>query len=66
MPAFQSASEPELSRKYRLNALGCERQAKRAIDLATEQRWLEFAAQWHSMADQAIKMPRGASRHDLD
>jgi hypothetical protein len=56
MPAFQSVSEPELSKKYRLNAIGCERQAKHATDQATEQRWHELAAQWHSMASQAAKM----------
>jgi hypothetical protein len=65
MPAFQSVSEPELSQKYRLNAIGCERQARRATEQATEQRWLEFAMQWHSMADQAVKMLSGASRHDV-
>jgi hypothetical protein len=60
MPVFQSVSEPELSQKYRPNAIGCERQAKRATDQATEQRWHELAAQWHSMADQAAKMLGGA------
>jgi hypothetical protein len=66
MPAFQSVSEPELSRKYRQNAIGCERQAKRATDQATEQRWHELAAQWCSMADQAAKMLGGAFRHEPD
>jgi hypothetical protein len=66
MPAFQSASEPELSQKYRLNAIECERQAKCATDQASEQRWHELAAQWHSMADQADKMLSGASRHEPD
>ena len=66
MPVFQSVSEPELSQKYRLNAIGCERQAKRASNQATEQRWLDLAVQWHSMADQAAKMPGGASRQEPD
>jgi hypothetical protein len=67
MPAFQkSVTEPELSRKYRENAIGCERLAKRATDHATEQRWHELAAQWHSMAEQAAKMLGDASRHDPD
>jgi len=66
MPVFQSVSEPELSQKYRLNAIGCERQAKRASNPATEQRWLALAVQWHSMADQAAKMPGGASRQEPD
>ncbi len=61
MPAFQSVSRPQLSQEYRLNAIRCERQAKRATDQATEQRWLELAAQWRSMADQAAKMLGGAS-----
>jgi hypothetical protein len=64
MPVFQSVSEPELSQKYRLNAIGCERQAKR--NQATEQRWLELAVQWHSMADRAAKMPGVASRQEPD
>ena len=64
MPAFQSVSQPELSQQYRLHAIACERQAKRATDQATEQRWLELAAQWHSMAEWAAKMLRNASRHD--
>jgi hypothetical protein len=66
MPVFQSVSKPELSQKYRLNAIGCERQAKRASNHATEQRWLELAVQWHSMADQAAKMPGGTSRQEPD
>lgn len=66
MPAFQSVSEPELSLKYRLNAIGCERRAKCATDQATEQRWHELAAQWHSMADQAAKMLGSASRQEAD
>jgi hypothetical protein len=66
MPVFQSVSEPELSQKYRLNAIGCERQAKRASNQATEQRWLELAVQWHSMADRAAKMPGAASRQEPD
>jgi hypothetical protein len=66
MPAFQSVTEPELSQKYRRNAIGCERQAKRATDHATEQRWHELAAQWHSMADQAVKILGGTSRHEPD
>lgn len=65
MPAFQSVCEPALSQKYRLKANGCERQAKHATDRETEQRWLELAAQWHSMADMAVKMPTSTSRHDL-
>jgi hypothetical protein len=65
MPAFQSVCESELSQKYRLKAIGCERQAKQATDRATEQQWLELAAQWHSMADLAGRMPTGASRHGL-
>jgi hypothetical protein len=66
MPAFQSVTEPELSQKYRLNAIGCERQAKRATHQATEQRWHDLAAQWHSMADQAAKMLGDACRHEPD
>jgi hypothetical protein len=66
MPAFQSVSKPALSQKYRLNATGCERQAKLSTDQATEQRWHELAAQWHSMADQAAKMLGGHSRHEPD
>jgi hypothetical protein len=65
MPVFQSVSEPELSQRYRLNAIGCERQAMRAANRATEQQWLELAAQWHSMADQAAKMPSRTSRQGL-
>ena len=61
MPAFQSVSRPELSQKYRLKAIECERQAKRATHQVTEQRWLELAVQWHSMADHAAKMLGRAS-----
>ncbi len=56
MPVFQSVAETELSQKYRLKAIGCETQAKHAADQATEQQWLELAAQWRSMADQAFRM----------
>jgi hypothetical protein len=59
MPVFQSVSEPELFQRYRLNAIGCERQAKSATDRATEQRWLELAAQFdggpgHQNAEQNL------------
>jgi hypothetical protein len=62
MPTFQSVPESGLSQKYRLNAIECERQAKRATDQVTEQRWQELAAQWHSMADQAVRMLDGTRR----
>jgi hypothetical protein len=65
MPAFQSVSEPELSRKYRRNAIGCEKLAKRATDQVTQQRWHELAAQWHSMADKAAEL-LGGVRHEPD
>jgi hypothetical protein len=64
MPVVQSDSGLELARKYRLKAIDCERQAKRATDLGTEQRWQELAAQWHAMADRAAKMLGGATRHE--
>ena len=56
MPAYQSVPEFDLSEKYHLKAVGCEKCAERASDRITEQEWQELAAQWHSMADQAAKM----------
>jgi hypothetical protein len=56
MPAFQSVPEFDLSEKYHLKAVGCEKCAVYASDQSTEQAWQELAAQWHSMADQAAKM----------
>jgi hypothetical protein len=65
MPAFQSVTEPELSQKYRLNAIECEKQAKCATDQVTKQRWHELAMQWHSMADKAAEL-LGGVRHEPD
>jgi hypothetical protein len=56
MPAFQSFAEFGLTQKYHLNAIGCEKQAQQATDLATEQEWQQLAAQRHVMADQAAKL----------
>ena len=64
MPAFQSTPEFDLSAKYHLRAVGCERQAEHATDQTTEQEWRELAAQWHSMADQATILSGDASRAD--
>jgi cell division protein FtsL len=64
MPAFQSTPEFDLSAKYHLRAVGCERQAEHATDQTTEQEWRELAAQWHSMADQATVLSGDASRAD--
>jgi hypothetical protein len=67
MPAYQSAPEFDLSEKYHLKAVGCEKCAERASDRTTELEWQELAAQWHSMADQAAGMPDdAASRPDLE
>ena len=55
MPAFQSVPEVDLSAKYHLTAVGCERQAEHATDQDTEQQWRQLAAQWHSMANQAAR-----------
>jgi hypothetical protein len=55
MPAYQSIPEFDLSEKYHLKAVRCERCAKTASDQTTEQEWQQLAAQWHSMADQAAK-----------
>jgi hypothetical protein len=64
MPAFQSVPEFDLYEKYHLKAVGCEKCAVHASDRSTEQAWQELAAQWHSMADQAAKMPGDASQHE--
>lgn len=65
MPAYQSVPELDLSAKYHLKAVGCERQAKHATDQETEQEWRQLAMQWHSMADQAATMLDDASRADF-
>jgi len=62
MPAFQSVPEFDLSSKYHLKAVGCERQAQHATDQTAEQEWRQLAAQWHSMADQAAALSGEASR----
>jgi len=64
MPAFQSTPEFDLSAKYHLRAVGCERQAEHATDQTSEQEWRQLAAQWHSMADQATVLSGDASRAD--
>ena len=66
MPAYQSVPEFDLSQKYHLKGIGCEKCATRASDHTTEQEWQELAAQWHSMADQAAKMFAEASRDELE
>ncbi len=66
MPAFYGVAELGLSQKYRLKAIGCEKQAEDATNQATVQQWHELAAQWHSMAEQASKMLDGDSRDDFD
>jgi hypothetical protein len=65
MPAYQSIPELDSSRKYHLQALGCEQQAEHATDQTTEREWRQLAAQWHSMADQAATMSGDTSRADL-
>jgi hypothetical protein len=62
MPAFQSVAEFGLSAKYHLKAIGCEQQAEHATDHATEQAWRELSLQWHSMADQAARLPGDARK----
>jgi hypothetical protein len=66
MPAFQSAAEFDLSQKYHLKAIGCEKCAEHASDQAIEQEWQELATQWHSMAAQAAKMSGEASQDELE
>jgi hypothetical protein len=56
MPAYQSVPEVDLSEKYHLKAVGCEKCAEHAFDQTTERECQELEAQWHSMADQAAKM----------
>jgi hypothetical protein len=65
MPVYQSLPDLDLSAKYHLKAVGCERQAGQATDQATERQWRELAAQWLSMADQAATMSGDASRAEL-
>jgi hypothetical protein len=66
MPAYQSLPEFDLSEKYHLKAVGCEKCAEHASDRTTEQEWRELAAQWHSMADQAAKMLGDVSQHEFE
>jgi hypothetical protein len=66
MPAFQSAADLSLSRKYHPKAVRCEICAKNASDLTTEQKWHELALQWHLMADQAAKMSGEAALDELE
>jgi hypothetical protein len=56
MPVYQSIPELDLSERYHLKAVGCERPAEHASDLTTEREWRELAAQWHAMADHAATM----------
>jgi len=65
MPAFQSVPDFSLSRKYHLKAVECAKCAEQASDIATEEQWHELAMQWHSMADQAAKLPGDASLDEL-
>jgi hypothetical protein len=66
MPVYQSVPDLSLSRKYHLKAVGCEQCAEHASDLTTEQQWHELAAQWHSMADLAARMPGEDSPGEFD
>ena len=66
MPAYQSVPEFDLSEKYHLKAVGCEKCAEHASDQTTEHEWQELAAQWHSMADQAANALGDASRREFD
>lgn len=36
--------------KYRLKALACEAQARRATDSETRDAWNEIAIEWHALA----------------
>jgi hypothetical protein len=65
MPVYQSVPELDLSEKYHLKAIGCERQAEQATDQTAEQEWRQLAAQWHSMADKAATLSGEASRAEL-
>jgi hypothetical protein len=65
MPAYQSVSS-DLSEKYHLKAVGCEKSAEHASDQTTEREWKDLAAQWHSMADQAAKMQGDASKYQFE
>jgi hypothetical protein len=62
MPAFLSVAEFGLPAKYHLKAIGCEQQAERATDQATEPAWRELSLQWQSMADQAARLPDDARK----
>jgi hypothetical protein len=65
MPAFQSIPEFDLSARYHLKAVGCEKKAEHATDQTTEQEWRQLATHWHSMADQAATISDEASRVDF-
>jgi hypothetical protein len=64
MPAFQTAPDFGLSRRYYLKAVGCEKCAEYASDQTTEQQWRELAGQWLALASQAAKLPGDASLDD--
>jgi hypothetical protein len=66
MPAYQSIPEFEVSKKYHLKAIGCEKCAERATDQSTEQEWQELAIQWHLMAHRAAQMSDAALRDDFE
>lgn len=66
MPAYQSVPEFDMSEKYHLKAIGCEKCAERASDQSTEQEWQELATQWRLMANRAAKMSDQASRDDFE
>jgi hypothetical protein len=61
-----SVPEFALSEKYHQKAVGCEKCAEQASDQTTEQEWQELAAQWHSMADQAAKIPGDDSQREFE
>ena len=66
MPAYLSVPEFDISEKYHLKAIGCEKCAEHASDQSTEQEWQELATQWHLMASRAAKMADQTSNDDFE
>ena len=55
---------PRKSDRYRAQAVLCEQRAKETTDRGVRQQWEELAIQWHSMANQAVRLEDDAAPED--
>ncbi len=62
---MRSVAMTDLSEKYRLKAIACEKSGREATDPAIRLAWADIAIEWHALANRAAQEETDIEHGDI-